>query len=364
MKIKKFVAATVPDALQMVKAEFGPRAVILNTRPLGKDNRPGVGQVEVTAALDEGKSQGVAEPRHSPPQDSSSAIDSSLLQRVASDLRTVKERLRPVLDFTEEMPPLLMEAYVRLADAGFDEPAVKKIIHRLLVHHTWDAFEDRELIESKVREMLQAVVPPRRDVQRMGSGCQVMALVGPTGVGKTTTVAKLAAEAMHLKGQRVAAIAADDERVAALDQMRSYATIIGFSLDLAYTPEEMASAVRRRKQEGCDLILVDTTGANPCRPEEILKLREVLSGALPAEVHLVLSATTGVDTIADTLDAYRELPVDCLLFTKLDETRRPGAVLSALLRTSIPPSFIGMGRKVPGDLAVADPPVLVEALWR
>ncbi|MBI4530109.1 MAG: hypothetical protein HY709_01185 [Candidatus Latescibacteria bacterium] len=359
MKIKKFLAPTVPQALLMVKEEFGPRAVILNTRQIKKDGRQGEMHVEVTAALDENLDPGQQTPPSAPYH-----VDPSLLERLATDLREMKDRLRPVLDFTEEIPTALMEVYVRLVDGGLDEKTAKRMIHRLLVNFTGDVLEDRELVQSKVRDMLEALIPQRHTVRQTDGSTTVVALVGPTGMGKTTTVAKLAAEALLLRGQRVAAIATDDQRIAALDQLKTYASIIGFPVDVVYTMEEMRDAIRLRKQEAVDLVLIDTTGTNPCHEEEVAKLKQMLDTVSPTEVHLVISASTGLETILDTVEVFRHLPIDCLLFTKLDETHRSGVILSTFIRIGLPVSYVTTGRSVPGDIAVADKAVLIETWWR
>jgi flagellar biosynthesis protein FlhF len=238
------------------------------------------------------------------------------------------------------------------------------MIHRLLVNFTGDVFENRELIQSKVREMLEAMIPRREPIRKVDGQATIVAFVGPSGMGKTTTVAKVAAEALLLRGQRVVAVATDDRRIAALDQMRAYASIINFPVDVVYTPEEMRDVIRLRRQETFDLILIDTTGANPHDEEEMKKLKEILDFASPTETHLVISASTGLETILDTVEAFRPLSIGHLLFTKLDETHRSGVILSAFMKTGLPASYFTTGRNVPGDIAVADPAVFIQTFWK
>ncbi len=180
----------------------------------------------------------------------------------------------------------------------------------------------------------------------------VVMLAGPTGVGKTTTLAKLAAEYSIEQKAKVGLITTDTYRIAAVEQLKTYAEILDLPLATAYTPEDMKKALD--DFEDCDLVLIDTAGRSPNDSTIEQELTSFMAVANPDEVHLCVSATTGFSGCGNILETYRFLNGHKLLFTKMDETPSWGAVLNARFLTDCPISYTSFGQAVPDDIEVLD----------
>jgi len=187
---------------------------------------------------------------------------------------------------------------------------------------------------------------------RIGPARAVVALVGPTGVGKTTTIAKIAAQFAVRQGKRVALITTDTYRIAAPEQLRVYANIIGLPMSVVNDAREMRAALAEYAEY--DLVLMDTAGNSQFNTKQINELRLMLTAARPNEVMLVASANTPVDDLRSTLANFNALHPTSLLFSKLDETRRFGHLYTVALEAGLPLSYFSDGQDVPDDLLEAD----------
>ncbi|MBR5336937.1 MAG: flagellar biosynthesis protein FlhF [Lachnospiraceae bacterium] len=188
-------------------------------------------------------------------------------------------------------------------------------------------------------------------------------LIGPTGVGKTTTVAKLAAKFIAEKKKRVGFLTADTYRIAAAEQLKTYADIIGAPLSVVYSAEDMASELSRLKK--CDLILVDTAGyshKNTDQQQEIKRIIDSVGEDYNREVFLVLSATTKYADLKSITDAYKTVSPYTIIFTKLDETGAYGNLLNVKMYSGAPVSYTTNGQNVPDDLEVFNSQRIVKLL--
>lgn len=184
------------------------------------------------------------------------------------------------------------------------------------------------------------------------AGEQKIALfVGPSGVGKTSTIAKLATHYGIVEQRSVALITMDTYRPAAVEHLRLYAEVLGIELAVAASCEEARAAIAQARE--AELILIDTAGFNPYEPIAAQRWRGLVNGALPMEVHLVMAAGTRVPDIVVSTSQCVDVPSLRLLFTKLDETTGYGGIFEATHRTGIPLSYWGTGQRVPDDLVQA-----------
>ncbi|MBD3315540.1 MAG: hypothetical protein GF344_07110, partial [Chitinivibrionales bacterium] len=190
---------------------------------------------------------------------------------------------------------------------------------------------------------------------------RIVAFVGPTGAGKTTTLAKLAAHYGLSRRVMTSIITADTYRIAAIDQIRTFADIVGIGLQVIFSPEEARGALEACEND--DVVLVDTAGRSQRNKEHMRDLESFLEMLRPDETHLVLSAATKESDLVDTIKRYRELGVNRLLFTKLDETVRLGNVFNVVSRSGIPVSYFTFGQSVPDDIELAQPGRFVQRLW-
>ncbi len=247
-----------------------------------------------------------------------------------------------------EVPDSLFHLYTQLIDADVDEDVARQLLLEFKTGTARDADAIQRLqslIETQIRCTGPIPVTPGRR--------HVVALVGPTGVGKTTTIAKLAANFKLRERANVGLVTVDTYRVAAVEQLRTYAEIIDLPMHVVTTPAEMRAAVQ--SLAGMDLVLIDTAGRSPRDELKIQELRSFLGEADVDQVHLVLSLATGVRSNALTADRFRSVGVTSLLLTKLDEAAGPGAILSAAHRIQLPISYLTTGQDVPDDIEPAAP---------
>jgi flagellar biosynthesis protein FlhF len=220
--------------------------------------------------------------------------------------------------------------------------------------------EEAKLQEALKDAMLRKVQALGRRVS-LGSAPQLMAFVGPTGVGKTTTIAKLAAMSALTERKRVALITLDTYRIAAAEQLRVYGNIIGTPVIVAMNREEFGRALRETRDY--DVVLIDTAGRCHRNPEQMWELKALMSQPASLEVHLVLSATTREDEAEEMVRQFGVMPLHSLLFTKLDESGSLGSLFNLAVRTGKPLSYLTTGQRVPEDFELATPERIVDLFW-
>lgn len=196
---------------------------------------------------------------------------------------------------------------------------------------------------------------------------KVIYFIGPTGVGKTTTIAKIASKFKVEEGKKVALITADTFRMAAANQLQTYANILGVALNVVYSADELLDTVKKQSREidDLDVILVDTIGfshKNEEQREDTQKLLNSLNGIYDSEVYLVLSATTKYKDLVDIVDSYSSFTSYNLIFTKLDETRTLGNIYNTKIYSQAPLSYVTYGQNVPDDIEVVNAQKLVKQL--
>lgn len=191
---------------------------------------------------------------------------------------------------------------------------------------------------------------------------KVVALVGPTGVGKTTTLAKIAAKFVLEKGTRVALITADTYRISAVEQLKTYSDILGLPLEIVYNPEALRQAIAKHQDK--QLILLDTAGRSQYNAYQMKELSELLSVAEDIETHLVMSATTKTSDGIELMENFAICHPDRLIFTKADETNTHGILLNILHRRKVALSYVTNGQSVPDDIEPASLDRVAELLLR
>lgn len=247
-----------------------------------------------------------------------------------------------------------------LAESGIGPAEVAQLLEQ--IRPAAEQGEESEELRYALFEAFASLVKCSGPLRLKKNSPRVIALVGPTGVGKTTTSAKLAAMyAMH-KGASVALVTTDNFRVGAVEQLKTYAKIMGIPLSVAATPKEMGKTLESHADK--DLIIIDTAGRSPKDQERLEELRAFLEPVPGVEVHLCLSATTRDRELDEAVARYGILPISRLLFTKLDETASLGCVVNTHLRTRFPLSYFTNGQMVPEDILVASPRKLANLVLR
>jgi flagellar biosynthesis protein FlhF len=187
---------------------------------------------------------------------------------------------------------------------------------------------------------------------------RVIAFVGPTGVGKTTTLVKLASQYALVHQMKVALLTADTYRIGAVEQLRIYRDIMDLPFEAVNSPEEMGPALKRYADR--DLIFFDTAGRSPQNRRQIQDLKAFLEAAKPSETHLCVSATTKNSDLLPIVGKFGLVPVNRFLVTKLDETRSHGLLLNLAASFQMPLSYLTTGQNVPNDIEVASSERLAE----
>lgn len=416
MRIKKYIANSMREALLQIKDELGEDAIILKTRKLPKKvfGIAGQEEVEVTAAVDEDTVQTpkqsfqpitLSNPGLYNRNRTSSVVD--MTKENAPDVRPWKPQgAEPIKQTRFEKPAI---SPVSSKDQQIDElkqnvRELKDIVVEILNKEkaaatapvaTINGFTGewsilyRKLIESEVKQevayklikevsgtdilladtqaekkfvhALTDFFPVAGPLKLKKGAPLVVAFVGPTGAGKTTTLAKLAAHCSINKQKRVSIITADTYRIAAIEQIKMFAEIVKINLQVIFSPDEIEGAL-----DGCaqdDIVFVDTAGRSQRHKEHMDELVAFVNKLHPDETHLVVSATTKDSDLLDIINRYKCVNVNRLLFTKLDETVRAGNILNIVNDCRIPVSYFTFGQSVPDDIELAQTTRFVQHLW-
>jgi len=329
MQIKRFEAGDMKEALRQVKEAMGSDAIILSTKTIKIPSlRSGAGKrkgVEVVAAIDRNhepsSGQHVcdvpADPAPPAPGHRTRKGKTPLLQRLTSTGLTPEF----IHDLMKEVPTL---------ERDFGGSSVSETL--------------RNYLHWKLMEAVDVTGPTPE-------GMKIWVFIGPTGVGKTTTLAKLAAH-FHLKAhKKITLISLDTYRIGAVDQLKTYAGILKLPLEIAFRPEDLKKIIESNMHQ--DLLLIDTVGRSPNDSRHLEELRDFLAVHPQLENHLLLSATTKDRDLSQIVQRFSCVPIKSYIFTKLDETDEYAPLLNQLLRDRKPLSYLTNGQNVPEDIELA-----------
>ena len=384
MIIKKFQASTEQEAVLMAKEEMGSNAVVLNiksTKQRGLKKLFKKDVVEITAALEE-------------KQTTSSIPSSRINVAVAED--TPEEEKQPTA-IEEKLDNLqsMLESRMKEMDAeNRDKPELKDKKEEKNVNFSFLQLVYNQMLENEVDEKyanqiigeIESSIKKESNLDSILSGIYqkivlklgipheislkegepaLVFFVGPTGVGKTTTIAKIASDFKLEKKAKVAMITSDTYRIAAVEQLRTYANILDIPLQVVYTIEELNHAIELFKDY--DLILVDTAGRSHKNKEQCREIQHFVNDCtllqgMRREIFLVLSAATKYKDLLNIVDVYSQMGKYSIIFTKLDETSALGNILNIRLNTSADISYVTSGQTVPDDISILDAQKLAKHL--
>ena len=246
----------------------------------------------------------------------------------------------------------LIDHYMALIKQEVAEELADEIIEKVRNTASPDQLKDtatcRKLLLAALAEYLPADEAPILPERASDGRPRTIALVGPTGVGKTTTIAKLAATFKIKQGKHVGLITLDTYRIAAVEQLRTYAGIIGLPLQVATTPDELKRAIQRCA--GCDVILIDTAGRSQRDNDRLDELAKLMEAANPHEIHLVLSSTCTQPVLLETIERFAKIRTDRIIFTKLDEAVTCGVLVNVARKVNKKLSYITTGQEVPHQI--------------
>jgi flagellar biosynthesis protein FlhF len=268
-------------------------------------------------------------------------------------------------DLSSQIPPEFSEIYRLASQSGMNKEHLDMLMQVTLEHMPLKMRENSATVKRYFQTILRKMVPIRKESMPSVGAKKVIMLVGPTGVGKTTSIAKLAARYSYLleKKYKVGLVVLDTYRIGAVEQLMQYARMMKLGIETVVDPPEFSSALDSLKY--CDCILIDTMGSSPYDKGKIEKIYECLhSNTTHYEIDVVLVMPSSIkyDDLKITYDNFSSLGIDTLMFTKLDETRGFGNIFSLAYETKKPISYFSVGQEVPEDLVVASSDFLVECL--
>jgi len=254
-----------------------------------------------------------------------------------------------------EDSPLAQE----LSRSGISTELIRTILDTL---NTLPVEEENQTIKSRLSETFGRLIKFAGTLKMRKNSPRIIALVGPTGVGKTTTTAKLAAMYALNRGNKVALITMDIFRVGAVEQLKTYSRIMSIPIEVASTPKELEKAVE--KHSDCDLILIDTAGRSHKDKEKLAEMKNYFADKIPLEVFLCLSATTKDRELTEILSRFSIFQISKIVFTKIDESESFGNMINLLMKDNLQIAYFTTGQRVPEDIEEATPAKLADMILR
>jgi len=402
--IRTYRGKTIAEALAQVKKDLGRNAVILNTRTyrtggvlgfwsrtmteitasdqqpapakrpmrrapevpstqIHRDAAPEVQSRNARASV-EASAPVAAEPANQSLKQMAQMIMASTAVRPAieDELAAIKRMVGQVLRSSQTptastMPEALFDCYRKLLESEVATEIAGEIAGAVQSELSGADLQDESAVRRAVLRRLAAHIPVCEEVPRIGRAPDgrplTIALVGPTGVGKTTTIAKLAATYKLRHGRRVGLVTCDTYRIAAVEQLRTYASIINLPMKVAMTAAEMRAAIAALGE--CDVILIDTAGRSPRDAARLDELKELLAAAMPHEIHLVLSSAASQTALMEAAERFGGLGCDRVILTKLDEAVSFGVLVNIVSKLKTRLSFITNGQEVPDHIEPGSP---------
>lgn len=403
MIIKKFKAATEKEAIMMAKEDLGPDAIVMNVKtikPSGIMRLFKKTRVELTAAIDDNITEKPAESvatnvsekkedtsyrfgkafensKEEYSEEAQNAIEEKInsiaklleQQMNAGKMQTAKEEQSKIEEVQKEVIP-------EKTEKKSDNKVIELIYNQLIENEVSEKFTDmivdeldevskKQPIDNVLASVYQKIVLKLGQIEQLKPSenkPKIVFFVGNTGVGKTTTMAKLASKAKLEEKLNIALFSVDTYRIAAIEQIKTYANILNAPMEVIYTPEDMKKNVEKYKE--CDYIFVDTAGRSHRNEEQKNDLQSIIDSVsdYEKEVYLVVSVTVKYKDLLSISDSYGDMFDYKLIFTKLDETKGIGNILNLKLDTGKPLSYVTWGQNVPDDIGPLNPQVIAKKL--
>ncbi|MGO4543893.1 flagellar biosynthesis protein FlhF [Paenibacillus sp. 2TAB23] len=383
MRVKRYVVNALPEAVSLIRSELGKDAVILNTKEIKVGGFMGMfrkKKMEVIAAIESNQANPPAQAQRAPNPQVDAAVEQILqsVQRTATavmepppaplidvqeqkrnereqfiidEIRDLKEYMATLSkkqSQSTEMSEHLIALSEHLTEQEMDVQWIERLLNEILDKQTEEGTTySKEQVWEQAFLQLEAWLQPYS-----GSGisnqARVVHFVGPTGVGKTTTIAKLAAEQTIKQGKKVGFITSDTYRIAAVDQLRTYANILNVPMEVVFSQMDLPRAFKQLEER--ELIYMDTAGRNFRSELHVSEVNSLLQTSEPSETVLVLSMTGKTRDMAAVADHFCKYGVRKVLFTKLDETSVYGAIFNLIMNFELLPTYMASGQTVPDDI--------------
>ncbi|MDR7072158.1 flagellar biosynthesis protein FlhF [Fictibacillus barbaricus] len=358
MKVKKYSATNLPEAMKLVRADLGSGAVILNTREVQVGGFLGFftkKNVEVFAGLDQDVEYGTARKAAIPDQKPPPAEKPQNLE-LTQEIRQLKKMVQTLGNQNKErneLPELIEQWRSYLIEQEVDASLIEELID--VMNKKFESFDHEEAEKYDWNKWLTDWLSARMKKSDFGGfqyETKFLNLIGPTGVGKTTTIAKIGAKAVLKDGKKVAFITTDTYRIAAIEQLKTYAEILNIPCEIAYTADDFRKA--KEKFANYDLVLVDSAGRNFLNRFYVEELQSIVNFDKDMKNYLVLSLTSKYKDMETIYNQFNSLPIDKVIFTKRDETTTFGSIVNLAIIHGVSLGYITNGQNVPDDMYEAD----------
>lgn len=382
MRIKKYIAKDFYTAIQQAKLEMGKDAIILHSRHIKKGGILGFftkAQVEITVAIDDSlkvdsdikreklkidKSQiNITSETESNEElaviNSINAKDSELLeemQKMKDIISNINNKMFDV-EATRGISDPTKFYYAKLLEKNVDQNLALNILNNVEAQLPNDKRSDQKWVRKLFVKILQEHLKDYindKDILNVSDSdkAKVIVFIGPTGVGKTTTIAKIAANTSLIDKKEVALITLDTYRISAAEQIRTFAEIIGLPIKVIFNDYEMEESINKYKDK--DVILIDTAGRSPHNQAHMQELQSFINLAKPDEIILVMSVVADSSDLINIYERFNRFGITKLIFTKLDETNKIGNLFNVIKEIKKPVVYFTMGQEVPDDIEIPD----------
>ncbi|KOA20998.1 flagellar biosynthesis protein FlhF [Clostridium homopropionicum DSM 5847] len=359
MIIKKYIVNNMNEAMNRIRYELGADAVIISQRKIKKPGFKGIFMpkvIEVTAAVDRNKNEFENEMKSSidaikkvmekkvPVKENKANIEvvkpkeeiTSSESQILKQMQEMKEMISKLSEGNKDISNTKSELQIKLENNDIREELASKIVTKASL------IEEDVSEEVKIKKIIEGMIKIS-DSEMKG----IVVLAGPTGVGKTTTIAKLAGRLALVEKKKVGLITIDTYRIGAIEQLNTYADIMNIPFKTVFSVKDMENAIESMKD--LDVILIDTTGRSSKNLMQIAELKSFIQKVSPDNIYLVISSTTKDKDIDSIVEGYKALNFNNVIITKLDETTTYGSILNILESAGKPLSFITIGQNVPED---------------
>lgn len=373
MKMKRYVAPSISEAMKQVRAELGEDAVIINSKVVVKKKLFGLirkKNFEVLAGVDEIERPNFAShepkgfsvnvpsaPKKEEPH-SGGSVD-ELKQEIAS-LRKILQSMKYdsiQSSLPEELKPLI--DYLKRQELS--QELITAICDELFVHIQ----NSKDLSRQEAINIAKSILRKKLDSLEIGGlsyNKKYVSVLGPTGVGKTTTIAKMAARSLLEKKKKVGFITTDTYRIAAIEQLKTYANLLQAPVEVVYNFDDYKNAIE--KMAHLDLVFIDTAGRNYKETKYINELKRLISFDDEVESYLVLSLTAKEKDIETIIEQFKEFPIEKFIFTKIDETNSIGAMVNLMIKYNKGLAYYTTGQEVPEDIEEASLEKILELFFQ
>ncbi|WP_430509378.1 flagellar biosynthesis protein FlhF [Gottfriedia solisilvae] len=381
MRVKKIIAPTMAEAMKKVTEELGQNAVILNSRVIQEGGVFGFfakKKIELIAALDQNQAAPKTTTQKEQPKTVTfqSQID-DLVPLIKEEENVIPKKEKPKEDLEhdnllkemkqlksmitkmsndqsgdEALHPLVEDLKTKLMDQDILEELTEEFISEIKPRM---ALLSNQVSKEQINEWLKSSIMTKINDLEFGhkhDDIRYVNVVGPTGVGKTTTLAKIAAEAVLKYRKKVAFITTDTYRIAAIDQLKTYATILGVPIEVCYNLEDFKHA--KDKFEGYDLVLIDTSGRNFRDEKYVTELKKIIDFN-ELETYLVLALTSKYKDMKKIYEQFHSVPINKVIFSKVDETESYGSMLNFMVEKQVGVAYLTNGQNVPDDIMEGSP---------